>query len=69
MESVAGYCQQPAGIVSPHATARQRTTNPNDARRASAVYVSNYAVGDYISDPMFGDGIDKLTVEFSESRH
>lgn len=55
------------------ATASRKTTEPKTPTRPAPAYVSDYAVGDGISHPMFGDGTvtaidqNKLTVEFPDS--
>jgi hypothetical protein len=54
-------------------TAPRKTTKPKTPTAPAPAYVSDYAVGDHISHPMFGDGTvtaidqNKLTVEFPES--
>ena len=55
------------------ATAPRKTTRPKTPTGPAPAYVSDYAVGDHISHPMFGDGTvtaidqNKLTVEFPDS--
>jgi hypothetical protein len=57
----------------PHATAPRKTAKPKTPEASASAYVSEYAVGDHISHPIFGDGTvtaideNKLTVEFPES--
>jgi hypothetical protein len=54
-------------------TAPRKTTKPKTSTGPAPAYVSDYAVGDHIAHPMFGDGTvtavdqNKLTVEFTDS--
>jgi hypothetical protein len=51
----------------------RKTAEPNAPAAPATAYVSDYAIGDQVSHPMFGNGTitgideNKLTIEFSES--
>jgi hypothetical protein len=55
------------------ATTARKTTEPKASTAPVPAYVSDYAIGDHISHPVFGDGTvtaidqNKLTVEFPDS--
>jgi hypothetical protein len=55
------------------ATTPRKTAKPKTPAEPAPAYVSDYAVGDHISHPIFGDGTvtaidqNKLTVEFPDS--